>query len=114
MTVFGDLVSLMAEATGFKFKSYTFTDTPYPPLLFSVNTLFVLFIFLCVLYYRKDFNNISLNILFFMIVMRFLALDFIHVARLSTAFHLFFTVIIVQLILGTLTIERLSRFNWAT
>ena len=103
MTFFGSIVEFFAKLFGISFKSYSFIPTPIPAPIFLINTGVMILGFIFVIINFKPKDHFLINIIFFMIVMRLLALDFIHITRFSAAFNIFIPIFLYHIVFSRLT-----------
>ena len=98
VTVFGSLMSLIQEFTGFGYKGYQISSRGFPPPIFLINTFVLGVGFLIVLNSTLKKDYFLLNTLCFIFVLRLLSLDFLTISRLGQAFLLFIPVFLYQLL----------------
>ena len=105
MTVFGSILGSVVDIIGFDFKGYKFQSTPLPVPIFLINTVVLglgfIYLLLKIKLNRKDYFLI--NIVFFILILRLLALDFQAMNRVSAGFSIFIPVLLYQLVFVKLT-----------
>lgn len=95
LTSFVNTLNWVVDFTGFEYKNYSFSGTELPPLSFIFNTiiLFVLFVFSLTVIKKSKLATFLVNMLFFMLMIRILALNFLPITRLASSFFVFVPVL---------------------
>ena len=95
LTSFVDTLNWVVDFTGFEYKNYSFSGTKPPPLSFIFNTiiLLILFVFSLTVIKKSKLSTFLVNMLFFMLVIRILALNFLPITRLASSFFVFVPVL---------------------
>lgn len=104
-TFFGSILGSIVDIIGFDFKGYKFQSTPLPAPVFLINTAILGLGFIYILM-RTKLNHkdyFLINIVFFILIIRLLALDFQAMNRVSAGFSIFIPVFIYQLVFVRLT-----------
>jgi hypothetical protein len=104
-TFFGSILEFFIDITGFGFKGYSFKSTPLPVPVFLINTavLGLGFIYVLIRSNLSSEDYFLINVVFFILIIRLLALDFQSLNRVSAGFAIFIPFFIYRMIYIKLT-----------
>ncbi len=96
LTIFGDLLGFIAEVVGFSYKGYIFQSLPIRAPVFYVFTVILIVVFIYSLKVARKEDYFLLNIIFFLVVARLLAMDYKPLNRVGASFSIFIPVFLYQ------------------
>lgn len=110
LTFSGTLIGYLVDFLGVGFKNYIFQSTPLPPPVFLLNTAIIGIVFLYLVFSKVRKDYFLLNIIFFILVIRLLSVDFLALNRVSAGFTLFIVVFVTKMVYERLSIKSMPIF----
>jgi len=95
-TVFAEILGFIANITGISYKGYSFDSIPIRAPVFYVFTLILITVFFYSLKVSRKEHYFLLNIIFFIVVVRLLAIDYKPLNRVGASFSIFIPVFLYQ------------------
>lgn len=95
-TIFGDLLRFMSDALGFSYKGYVFESLPIRAPVFYVFTIILIGVFIYSLSVVREEHYFLLNVIFFIVVARLLAVDYKPLNRVGASFSIFIPLFLYQ------------------
>jgi hypothetical protein len=96
LTIFAELLSFIVEIVGFSYKGYVFKSLPIHAPVFYVFTAILITVFVYSLKVARKEDYFLLNIVFFIVVCRLLAMDYKPFNRVGASFSIFIPVFLYQ------------------
>jgi hypothetical protein len=102
VTVFSELLGIVADFVGFSYKGYNFYSIPIRSPVFYVFTVLLVCVFLYALMVAGEEDYFVINIVFFILVVRLLAIDYKPLNRLGASFSIFLPIFLYQVFFSRL------------
>lgn len=96
LTVFADLLGFISKTVGFSYKGYSFESQPINVPVFYVFTVVLIAVFIYSLNVAQKKDYFLLNIIFFIVVARLLAMDYKPFNRIGASFSIFIPIFLYQ------------------